>query len=146
MSQPGFSGNQYLLAINGSAGAFVNVQAKSTVRRLVIEESPIKLDGSANALQGLLQYKLPNDNSNAGFTTIFEAVGGNTEAAEGQVIVAKIELGNKPGQIGAWGEVIGQLGQPIVGSNPPGLTTATIMAQLRSGTATATVVLVTEYN
>lgn len=146
MSQPGYAGNQYLLAVNGDAGAFINVVARSTVRRLVIEESTVKPDGTAQTLQGLLQYKIPNDGTSAGFTTVFQAAGANTIAAEGQVIPAKIELGNKPGQIAAFGEIIGQLGQPIVGNNPPGNTAATIMAQLRSGTATATTVLVTEYN
>ena len=146
MSQPGYSGNQYILDINANSGAFVNIVAKSTVRRLVVEESSITSAGAANTLQGILQYKVPNDNTANGFTTIFQAVGGNTEAAEGTVVVAKFELGNKVGQIGAWGEIIGQLGQPIIGNNPPGLTTATTMAQVRSGTGTGTSVMVTEYN
>ncbi len=144
MSQPGFQGNSYLLAINGDAGAFVAVQAKSTVRRLVVEESPIKTDGTAQTLQGLLQYQIPNDGSASGFTTIFAAVGGNTEAAEGTVVVAKIELGNPVAQIGGLGEIIGQLGQPITGLTTPAA--ATTMIQLRSGTATATTVKITEYN
>lgn len=146
MSQPGFSGNRYLLAINGSGGAFVSVVAKSTVRRLEIEESSVTVAAAAQTLQGLLQYQLPNDDTAAGFTTIFQAVGGNTEAAEGTVVPAKIALGNPVGQMKEGGEIIGQLGQPIVGSNPPGLTTATTMIKLRSGTATATTVMVTEYN
>jgi hypothetical protein len=112
----------------------------------VVEESSITVAGGANTLQGILQYKVPNDNTLNGFATIFQAVGGNTEAAEGTVVVAKFELGNKVGQIGAWGEIIGQLGQPIIGNNPPGLTNATVMAQVRSGTGTGTSVMVTEYN
>ncbi len=146
MSQPGYSGNQYILDINADSGAFVNIVAKSTVRKLVVEESSITAAGAANTLQGLLQYKIPNDNTPNGFTTIFQAVGGNTEAAEGTVVVAKFALGNLPGQIAAFGEIIGQLGQPIIGNNPPGLTNATIMAQVRSGTGTGTSVMVTEYN
>jgi hypothetical protein len=143
VSAPGFSGNRYLLAINGSGGVFIPVLAKSTVRRLVIKESPITVTGTTQALQGVLDYTLPNDDTAAGFTTIFRAVGGNTETTEGQVITAQIELGS-PNTNLSFGEIIGQVGQQIVGL--PSVNPATTMIQLRSGTATATTVEVTEYN
>jgi hypothetical protein len=146
MSAPGYAGNQYIVDIGTDTAAFTAILAKSTVRRLVIEESTLTSTGSANTLQGLIQYKIPNDGTADGFTTLFQAVGANDETSEGQIVPAKIELGNKVGQIAAFGEVIGQLGQPIVGNNPPGLTAATTMIQLRSGTGTGTSVMVTEYN
>lgn len=142
----GFAGNRYLLAINGSGGAFTDVQAKSTVRRLVVKESPIKTDGTAQALQGVLDYQLPNDDSASGFTTTFEAVGADTETTQGEVEPAKIELGSPIGQFKEAGEIIGQLGQPIVGIPDGELAGATVMMKLRSGTAIATTVEVTEYN
>lgn len=146
MTPQGYAGNQYLLDINGDAGNWISVLAKSTVRRLIVEESTITAEGAANTLQGLLQYQIPNDGTTNGFTTIFQAVGANTEATEGQVIPARIELGSKIDQIAGAGETIGQLGQPIVGANPPGLTAATTMIKLRSGTGTGTTVMVTELN
>lgn len=143
MSQPGFAGNKRIVNINGDAGNFVPILAQSTVRRLVIEESTLTAAGATNALQGILQYLIPNDNTLAGFTTIFQAVGGQTEAAEGTVVPPRIELGNIIGQREASGEVIGQLGQPFPGGTPAAATT---MIMLRSGTATGTSVIITEYN
>ena len=137
MSRPGFAGNSYLLDINADSGAFVNVVAKSTVRRLVIEESQITAEGAPNTPQGVIDYQLPNDGTPDGFTTVFRATQGET---------LPIELGSTVGQRMYQGEVIGQLGQPIVGANPPGLTNATVMIKLRSGSDTATTVQITEYN
>ena len=54
MSAPGYAGNQYILDINGSGGAFVSVLAKSTVRRLIIKESQITSAGAANVPQGAI--------------------------------------------------------------------------------------------
>jgi hypothetical protein len=144
MSQPGFAGNRYIVDINGSAGAFVQILAKSPVRRVTIEESPITSAGVNNPLQGLIDYQIPNDNTPNGFTTVFRAVGGNTEAAEGQVEVAKIMLGNPIAQHAEGGEIIGNGPNVIVGMI--GGTPATQLANVRSGTATATSVMVTEYN
>jgi hypothetical protein len=138
----GFSGNRYLLAINGSAGAFVTVLAKSPLRRLEIEESPITTAGSAQTLQGLLDYQLPNDDTTSGFTTIFRAVGANTETTEGQVIPARIELGS-PNTNLTQGELLGNGPNTIAGI---GATPATPLINLRSGTTTATTVVITEYN
>jgi hypothetical protein len=143
MSQPGFAGNKRIVDINGDAGLFVSILAQSTVRRLVIEESTLTSAGVANTLQGILQYKIPNDNTTLGFTTIFTAVGGQTEAAEGTVVPPKIELGSIIGQRMEAGEIIGQVGQPYPGGTPAANTT---MVMLRSGTATGTSVIVTEYN
>jgi hypothetical protein len=57
-----------------------------------------------------------------------------------------IDLGNPMAGHEYMGEVIGQLGQPIVGIPGGGLTAATTMIQLRSGTGTGTSVMITEYN
>ena len=136
MSQPGFAGNSYIVDINGDAGAFVAIVARSTVRRLVIEESSITSGGAANALQGVLDYQIPNDGTANGFTTIFRAQQEPIKLPDGADTPSRMYQG----------EIIGQLGQPIVGNNPPGLTTATTMVKVRSGSATATSVKVTEYN
>jgi hypothetical protein len=50
------------------------------------------------------------------------------------------------GQRGSEGEIIGQLGQPIIGQPNGQLTTATTMIKLRSGSATGTTVKITELN
>lgn len=136
MSQPGFAGNSYLVDINGDAGAFVAIVARSTVRRLVIEESSITAEGVANPLQGTLQYQIPNDGTTNGFTTVFQT----------QQRPIKLPDGDDSPSRMYQGEIIGQLGQPLPGSNPPGLTTATTMVKVRSGSATGTTVKVTEYN
>ena len=145
MSAPGYAGNQYILDINGSGGAFVSVLAKSTVRRLIIKESQITSAGAANVPQGAIDYQVPNDDTAAGFTTIFRAVQGDNLEAPGAV---SIELGSRVGQRGAYGEIIGQLAQPIVGmpATQQAAQAATTMIKLRSGTATGTSVLVTELN
>jgi len=143
MSAPGFAGNQRIVDINGDAGAFVSILALSTVSKLIIEESTLTSAGAANTLQGLLQYKIPNDGTTNGFTTEFQAVGGNTIAAEGAVIPAKIVLEGIPARFGQR-QIIGQVGQQIIGASA--LTAATTMIQLRSGTATGTSVIVTELN
>jgi hypothetical protein len=138
MSKPGFAGNSYILDINGSGGAFTAVVARSTVRQLVIQESQLTSTGAANALQRIIDYQIPNDGTPNGFTTIFR------QAEDGTVVT--IEQGSPVGQRGPWGEIIGQLGQPIIGQPNGQLTTATTMIKLRSGTATGTSVLVTELN
>jgi hypothetical protein len=148
MSAPGYAGSQYILNINGSGGAFVPIIAKSTVRRLIVRESTITSAGVANTLQGLLQYKVPNDNTANGFTTIFSEAGANTIAAQGNVVEAEITLGGDRTQHMEMGEIIGQLAQPIVGlpAAQQAAAAATTMMQIRSGTATGTSVTVIEYN
>jgi hypothetical protein len=143
MSDTGFAGNSYLLDINANTGAFIAVQAKSTVRQLIIVESQITAEGAANVPQGVLDYQIPNDGTANGFTTVFRAAqGDNSEAPE----AASIELGSRVGQRGSEGEIIGQLGQPIIGQPNGQLTTATTMIKLRSGSATGTTVKITELN
>lgn len=142
MSQPGFGGNKRIVDINASSGVFIPVLAQSTVRRLVIKESPLTSAGVANTLIGLLQYKIPNDLTVNGFNTIFEAAGANVLTTQGNPQTATIDLGNPVSQRGMEGEIIGQVGQPIVGLPA---TAATTMVMLRSGGA-ATSVEITEYN
>lgn len=144
MTMPGFAGVKRIVDINGSAGAFVPILATTTCRRLVIDESQITSAGATNVPQGVIDYKLPNDDSANGFTVVFRA----TQGAEGVIGAATlpIVLGNPVGQFGMAGEIIGQLGQPIVGMPANTPTTATVMIQLRSGSATATSVTVVEYN
>jgi len=148
MSAPGYAGSQYVLDINGSGGAFVSVLAKSTVRRLIIKESTLTAAGGANTLQGLLQYRVPNDNTANGFTTIFTEAGANDVTAQGNITEAEIVLGGDRTQHLEMGEIIGQLAQPIVGmpAAQQAAQAATTMIQLRSGTATGTSVMVIEYN
>ena len=146
MSSPGFAGNKRIIDINGSGGAFVSILATSTVRRLVVDESQITSAGAANVPQGVIDYKLPNDGTANGFTTVFRATAADEGiiGAEGLPIV----LGNPIGQHEMAGEVIGQLAQPIVGlpAAQQAAAAATTMIQVRSGTATGTSLVVTEYN
>jgi hypothetical protein len=144
MSVQGFAGNKYIVDINANTGAFISLVAQSTVRRLVVDESSITSTGASNTLQTVIDYKLPNDGSKNGFSTIFRA----TQASEGPIggAVLPIVLGNPVGQFGFEGEIIGQLGQPIVGSPGGTMAAATTMIQVRSGTSTGTSVVVTEYN
>ena len=146
MSPQGFQGNSYLLDINADSGVFISVSAKSTVRRLIVEESTITAGGDSNTLQGIIQYEIPNDDTASGFTTIFQAVGANDETSQGEIIPAKFELGSEISQIGGLGEVIGQLGQPILGVVSAEIAAATVMVKLRSGTGTGTTVKITELN
>lgn len=143
MSQPGFSGNRYLLDINGDGGAFVAVLAKSPLRRLVVRESTVTAEGAANTLQGLIQYRIPNDGTAAGFTTVFQEAGANDTTSQGEVKAAQIELGSPNSAVGPWGELIGNGPNVICGIGP---TPATHLIDLRSGTATGTTVEITEYN
>ncbi len=145
---PGYAGNQYILDLNGDAGAFISVLAKSTVRRLIVTESPLTSTGGANTLQGLLEYKIPNDDTPQGFTTIFMQAGANDLTSQGSVGLAQIVLGGDRTQHEPMGEIIGQLAQPIVGmpAAQQAAAAATTMIQLRSGTATGTSVQIVEYN
>jgi hypothetical protein len=119
-----------LIAINGSGGAFTAVSATTVTRRVEIVE-----DGSANAgvPQGLA-YQI-DDGSATPFTTIYTNI--PTAALPAEPIV----LGEKIPQGEGFGTVIG---------TPPdksgGYTlAATLLINLRSATATATIVRVTEY-
>ena len=143
MSNPGFSGNQRIVDINADTGAFVSILAQSTVTKLIIEESPLTSTGSANTLQGSLQYKIPNDNTTNGFTTIFEALGANTDTTVADVQPARIVLEGVPNRFGQ-PQIIGQVGQQVIGVT--GLNAATTMIELRSGTGTGTSVVVRELN
>jgi|ERR1700732_3993763 len=143
MSAPGFKGNKRIIDINVTTGAFVSILATSTVRRLVVDESQITSAGAANVAQGVIDYKIPNDGTPNGFTTIFRAVS-SYEGIIGDAHLP-IVLGSPIEQVGKAGEIIGQLGQPIVGL-PGGPLPATTMIMVRSGTGTATSVEVTEYN
>lgn len=147
MSAPGFQGNKYLVDINGSAGAFIQIQAKSGVRRLVIQESQITAEGAANAPVGIIQYRLPNDGTTNGFTTVFVATQGET---------LPIQLPDRETSFLSSGPLIGSGPQgsattaSFPGSNTvPGLqngSTGTRMIDVRSGAAAATTLEVTEYN
>lgn len=139
MSAPGYAGNQRIVDINSDAGAFISILAQSPVRRLKIQESPLTAAGAANTLQGSLEYQLPNDDTANGFTETFEAIG-----STGDQWPVKIELGNPVGQIGPWGEVLGNGPGPLQGI--VGGSVATTLIKIRSGTATATSIMVTECN
>lgn len=120
-----------IIDINGSGGAFVAVAATMNIRRMVIRESLLKADGSANTPQGL-NYRVANDDTAGGFTTVF-AIDKN----DGD----QIELGSLPTH-GAQGEVIGSGPTDLVGGSIDG----THLADLRSATANASAVEVIEYS
>lgn len=143
MSAPGFAGKSRIVDLNASTGAFIPLLATTVCRRLRVEESPLKADGSANTLIGLIQYQIPNDGTANGFTTIFEASGvvaANIGANPG---VAAFELGNVVAQRDVYGEILGN-GPDTPGAGAPPIP-ATTLCNLRSGGA-ATSVRVVEYN
>ena len=142
MTAPGFAGQKRIVDINGSGGAFVPILATTTSTRVVIDESQVTSAGVANVPQGVIDYQIPNDGTPNGFTTAFRA----TQGPEGVLGAATlpIVLGN-PLDGGKRGDIIGQVGQPIAGAGGF-VSTATVLIKLRSGSATATSVVVTEYN
>jgi hypothetical protein len=121
----GFNGTQQILDIG--AGATINVLATGPVRRIRIDESNVKADGSANAKQGIA-YLIPNDGTASGFTTLFEPDLGES-----------VVLGDIPGDHGPLGSCLGNGPGFIVGI---GATPATILAKVKSATATGTSIVV----
>ena len=146
MSQPGFAGKKRIIDINANNGAFVSVPATTTSRRVVIDESPITSAGVANTLQNSIQYQISNDGTPNGFTTVFQA----DNSAEGIIGATglPIVIGNPMAGHEALGEIVGQVAQQIVGlpAAQQAAAQATTIIKLRSGTATATSVVVTEFN
>jgi|SRR5579859_2896340 len=140
----GYAGNQRIVDIPANGGAFLPILAQSPCRRVVIEESPISSAGVTNPLQGNLKYRLPNDGTANGFTTVFEVYGAVDAAVStaSQVIPARIELGNPIAQHEAFGELLGNGPGYVAGI---GTTPATTLIQIKSG-GSATSVVVTEYN
>lgn len=116
-----------LVAINGSGGAFVPILATQITRRVEIIE-----DASANAgvAQGLA-YQF-DDSQTPPYTTVYELT-----AAEEPLI-----LGEPIPQSNRYGTVIGKPAQNSGGYSEP----ATVLCNLRSLSATATVVRITEFS
>jgi len=137
----GFAGVKRIVDLNANTGAFIAILATTTSRRVIIDESQITAEGAANPPQGVIDYEIPNDGSTLGFTTVFRAVAGN-----GDIIGCgnlPIVIGNPMAGHEALGELVGQVGQPIIGV---GTQAATTIIKLRSGSATATSVVITEFN
>jgi hypothetical protein len=116
-----------LYNINGSAGAFVSIPATQITRRVEIIE-----DGSANAgvAQGL-QYQF-DDGQTPPYTTVY-AITGPEEP---------LILGDPVPQGKGYGPVIGKPAQNSGGYAEA----ATVLCKLKSLSATATVVRVTEFD
>lgn len=125
-----------LISVNGSGGAFVTVSATCVTRRVEVIE-----DASANAgvAQGL-SYQIddgngttPNvPNTAATYTVIPTATEPNTEP---------IILGESIPQGAGYGRVVGTPTDNSGGYSIP----ATPLANIRSASATATVIRVTEF-
>lgn len=116
-----------LYNINGSGGAFVSIPATMITRRAEIIE-----DASANAgvAQGLA-YQI-DDSQIPPYTTIYQLTAGEEPLILGEPIP----------QGKGFGSVIGKPAQ-----NSGGFTeAATVLCKLRSLTATATIVRVTEFS
>ncbi|MFL6427884.1 MAG: hypothetical protein ACJ71S_06540 [Acidobacteriaceae bacterium] len=116
-----------LYNINGSGGAFTAIRATKITRRVEIVE-----DGSANAgvAQGL-SYQF-DDGQTPPFTTIYQLPGAQEPLILGEPIP----------QAGGYGSVIGKGPQTSGGYSE----VATLLCNLRSLSATATVVRVTEFD
>lgn len=118
-----------LVALNGSAGAFVSVPATIAARYVRIRE-----DEAATA-QGLA-YKLPNDNFTATFTV----------GVPSSPNLPQIELGSLVAIQDGGGAVLGQPAQNTAnGVSAFNYRAADNYIQLRSKTATATTVRVEEF-
>lgn len=105
-------------SLNGNAGALVNIVSTIPARYVEVTED------ASGAVQGLT-YQTLNDN----FV-------GTYVAASGQ---EPVTLGNKVAIGNAAGNIVGWPAQTSIGSS------ATILFKMKSGTATATKVNVTEY-
>lgn len=117
-----------LVTLNGTGGAFVVVRATTLCRRVEILE-----DFSANAGVGQgLQFQLPNDGTVAGFTTTF-TIAPQTEPIILQETVA--EARGRGAFIGNGADASG--GYTLV---------ATQIINLRSASATGTVVRISEFS
>lgn len=124
-----------LVAVNGSGGAYVPISATSVVRRLEMIE-----DGSANAgvAQGFTyqfddgQGTVPNTPSANVYTVLPTATEPNTEP---------VVIGEYIPQGAGYGRVIGTPPDASGGYTIP----ATLLANVRSLSATATILRVTEY-
>jgi len=138
----GFNGTQQILDIPANTGAFLAVLATGPVRRLTIEESPRTAEGAENALVGEIDYQIPNDGSGAGFTTVFQAIGANDETAQGQVTPAAFLLGDRPGDHGPLGSLLGNGPSFLVGI---GTTPATTLCKVRSAGAATSVLVRQDY-
>src|SRR5271157_1120169 len=140
----GFAGVRRIVDIPANTAPFLSILATTTSRRVVIDESQITSTGATNTPQGVIDYQLPNDGSANGFSTTFRI----TEGDEGIIGSASlpIVLGNPIAGHAEKGEIVGQVGQYIVGMPGGQPLPATTLIKLRSGTATGTSVVVTEYN
>jgi hypothetical protein len=117
-----------LVAINGNGGAFTVIRATTLCRRVEIIE-----DFSANAGVGQgIQYQVPNDGTTAGFTTTL-SVAPQTEPIILQDTVA--EARGRGAFIGNGPDASGGYALP-----------ATQIVNLRSASATGTVVRISEFS
>lgn len=139
----GFNGTRQIIDIPGSGGAFLAILATGPVRKVTVQESVTTAAGVANPLQGQLDYLIPNDNTAAGFTQKLSAIGANDETSQGEIVPAEFDLGDDFGDHGPLGSMIGHGPQTLGMGLPP--TAATTLCKVRSGTATATSILVTQY-
>jgi hypothetical protein len=116
-----------LIALNGNGGAYTPVYATQVTRRVEILE-----DGSANAGTGQgITYQF-DDGSTTPFVTAY------TIEPQTQPLI----LGTAIAEHAGYGLVIGKPAESSGGYNMP----ATLLANLKSATATATVVRVTEFD
>jgi hypothetical protein len=120
-----------LVTINGSAGAFTPILAATVSRRVEIVE-----DASANAgvAQGL-QYQI-DDGTATPFVQIYEVLPSATSPSAEPIV-----LGEFIPQGGGYGRTIGTPADNSGGYSIP----ATLLANVRSYSATATTVRVTEH-
>lgn len=132
----GFNGTQQIIDLPASTAAFIAILATGPVRKLEVEESPLTSAGAANTLVGLIEYKIPNDGSAGGFTTVFEAIGANDETSEGQIVPAAFELSDSAGFHGPLGSILGNGSSFLIGV---GATPATTLCMIRSGGAATSV-------
>jgi len=112
-------------------GNLKTIVATGPTRAFKVSESVITAEGANNNPQGF-QYKVPNDGSAAGFTTLF------ARAATGD-----FDQRNFIAEHGPYGEVFAGAGNSQAAGI--GATAATPLIKIQSATATATTIEITEY-
>lgn len=140
MSQVLFNGTKQIINVPANTAAFIPIVATGPLRFLEIIESVLTATGTANVPQGL-DYKVGNDQTVAGFTTLFATVAPTAALADAKP--AMIVLGDPMAKSSRHGTMLGN-GQDDMGAGA-GSRPATVLLMIRSATGTGTAVEVNQY-
>lgn len=142
MRQQGFNGDRTILDIAGDAGV-TQLLAVGPVRFVEAIESTLTFAGDANTLQGF-EYQLPVKRNPDGTMVFGPWIPVDLPSAEdGDSVNTIMEIGDPQAKRGPFGILLGN-GPDTPGAGQP-TSPATVLANLRSATATATSVIATQY-